>query len=370
MAETPEQVAARIDAEQAAAAAEQAAAAAALDKELTDKEAANATLHSQAISVHNIKILIPMTLDKSANNYRRWRSMFLVVLGKYNLQDHVLSDVAHPTRSAWTTMDCCVVTWIYCTTSNDLQQSLMLRNPAARAAWVYLEDEFLGQRESRALLMEAEFRSFKHGDLNVTDYCRRLETMAASLNDFGDPIGDRQLVLTLLRGLNGKFKHMVSNFKMQRPFPTFVEARTQLLLEEIDVHDNDIHGDGTPASNAGAQALVAAPSQPRPPFGSGSGGGSGGSGRNRRRGRGGNGGNGGNGGSNAPKNTGGPRPGAPAAAQTNPGSGTVQLWPHGYGGLPGHYMRPPFAPAPPPQSALHMMPYQQGGYYQPPLSVF
>ena len=58
--------------------------------------------------------------------------------------------------------------------------------------------------------------------------------MAATLNDFGDPIGDRTLVLTLLRGLNGKFWPMVSNLKMRQPFPTFEEART-LLLEEINI---------------------------------------------------------------------------------------------------------------------------------------
>ena len=134
-------------------------------------------------------------------------------------------------------MDCCVLMWVYYTISNDLQQSLMIRDPAARDAWLYLEGEFLGQYESRALLLEAEFRSFKQGDLSITDYCRRLETMAASLKEFGDPVGDRQLVLTLLRGLNGKFRHMVSNLRMQRPFPTFTEARTLLLLEEIDVND-------------------------------------------------------------------------------------------------------------------------------------
>jgi hypothetical protein len=69
--------------------------------------------------------------------------------------------------------------------------------------------------------------------------------MAASLGEFGDPIGDRQLVLTLLCGLNEKFWHMVSNLKTQRSFPTFAEARTLLLLEEIDV--NDIHDNGTSA---------------------------------------------------------------------------------------------------------------------------
>ena len=66
--------------------------------------------------------------------------------------------------------------------------------------------------------------------------------MAASLKEFGDPVGDRQLVLTLLRGLNGKFRHVVSNLRMQRPIPMFTEARTMLLLEEIDV--NDLQDDG------------------------------------------------------------------------------------------------------------------------------
>jgi uncharacterized membrane protein YgcG len=370
MSETAEQIAARLAKE----------AVEALDRELTAQEAANKDLHAQAIGVHNIKILIPVTLDKSASNYHRWRTMFLVVLGKYNLQDHVLTDVAHPTRAAWKTMDCCIVTWIYCTTSNDLQHSLMLRSPAARAAWLYLQDEFLGQRESRTLLLEAEFRTFKQGDLNVTDYCRRLETMAASLSDFGDPIDDRQLVLTLLRGLNGKFKHMVSNLKMQWSFPTFVEARTSLLLEEIDVHDIEIHSDGTPASTAGTQALVAAHQPPCPQSGSGSG--SSGStsnsgGRNRRRGRGGNGdqtGHGGqtggqSGGQAHSKAPGGPRPGVHAAppGYFNPWSGTVQLWPHGYGDPSGHSMlRHPFQPIAQPLPALHMMPYQGGSYQQPP----
>lgn len=82
--------------------------------------------------------------------------------------------------------------------------------------------------------------------------------MAASLGDFGDPIGDRQLVLTLLRGLNSKFGHMVSNLKMQRPYPTLAAARMLLLLEEIDV--NNVVDDGPPAPTAGPLALVTAPS--------------------------------------------------------------------------------------------------------------
>ncbi|XP_012700662.1 uncharacterized protein LOC101766505 [Setaria italica] len=319
----------------------------ALDKALTAKEAANTTLHAQAIALHNIKSAITLVLDKSSNNYGRWRPLFLIVLGKYNLKEHVLTDIAYPDRSAWATMDSCVLTWIICTVSNDLQQSLLIRDPTARSAWLFLEDEFLGQRESRALLLEAEFRSFRQGDLSVTDYCRRLETMAASLKEFGDPIGDRQLVLTLLRGVNGKYRHMVSNLKMRAPFPTFAEARTLLLLEEIDV--NDVHDDVTPAPPSETQALLAAKPQP-PRTGSGgsgvqgSGTGNSNNSRNRRRGRGG---NGGTNNGKAGAGQGAPNGAVQGAGQPavrpgqNPWSDTLQLWPHGFGGLPGQQLQRP-----------------------------
>lgn len=202
---------------------------------LDQHEADHATLWAQATAVLNIKVLIPVTLDSIANNFNKWRGLFLVVLGKYALTRHVLYDEALSDRPVWVQMDCTVLTWIYGTVSNDLLQSLMIHSFNARGAWRFLEDEFLNHSESRALLLETQFRNLRQGSMSVGDYCRRLETMAATLGEFGDPISDRQMVLTLLRGLNSKFRHMVSNLKMHRPFPTFAEARTHLQLEEIDL---------------------------------------------------------------------------------------------------------------------------------------
>jgi hypothetical protein len=263
-------------------------------------------------------------------------------------------------------MDCCVLTWVYCTVSNDLQQALMIRDPTARDAWLYLEDEFLGQRESRALLMEAEFRSFKQGALSITDYCRRLETMAASLKEFGDPIDDWQLVLTLLRGLNDKYRHMVSNLKMQRSFPTFLRPAPCCSLRNS-------------TSTTSATTLLPTPSLAHRPWSCTS---------NRSS-------------SGTP-----PRPLAlvlppvglaategtatavadavemaatgatmvtrvpgtlglvhaliPPLGYGNLWSGCVQMWPHGYSVFPGHMPRPPLDQQP--QPGLHMMPTSTPGF--------
>lgn len=249
-------------------------------------------------------------------------------------------------RSAWVQMNCTVLTWIYGTINNQLQQSVMLRNPNARVAWTFLENEFLGQTESRALLLSAEFHTAKQGSLSITDFCRRLETMAATLGEFGDPISDRTLVLTLLRGLNGKFRHMVSNLKMQRPFPTFEDARTLLLLEEIDI--DDVAADATPPAPPAFVATPAAAPRPTPHTGGSSNTNTGQGGQSsqrssRRRGRGG----------KHPlvpgNNSGGPRP---PASFTNPWAGTVQFWPHPYA-PGGGALRMPHRPPPAAFTAIH-----------------
>ncbi|XP_072147887.1 uncharacterized protein [Setaria viridis] len=240
---------------------------------LDEYEAAHVAIWAQATAVVNVKALIPVILDQATNTYTKWHGMFLTVLGKYALTRHVLEDEAFPTRPAWVQADCVVLTWIHGTISGDLQQSLMMRQRPAREAWCYLEDEFLGQRESRALLLEMQFRNFRQDSLTITDYCRRLESMAVSLAEFGDPIGDRQMVLTLLRGLSGKFRHMVSILKMHRPFPTFAEARTHLLLEEMEINARPpsppaaLVAAPCPAANTGGPAVprYGAPTPPARP---------------------------------------------------------------------------------------------------------
>jgi hypothetical protein len=123
-------------------------------------ETKHAVVHAQALAFVNIKVMIPITLDRVANNYDWWRNVFLVILGKYALTDHVLSDDAHPTRSPWVQMGCTVLSWIYDTINADLQQQVMLKDPSARAAWIVLDNEFLGQPESRAFVLSTEFHQF------------------------------------------------------------------------------------------------------------------------------------------------------------------------------------------------------------------
>jgi len=96
----------------------------------------------------------------------------------------------------------------------------MGRGGSARAAWLAIEAQFLGNQETRALHLDAQFRHFCQGDLSITDYYRKFKSMADDLADLVEPVTDRTLVLNGIRGLNENF-------------PTFLDVRNDLLLEEI-----------------------------------------------------------------------------------------------------------------------------------------
>ena len=72
------------------------------------------------------------------------------------------------------------------------------------------------------------------------------------------------MVLTLLRGLGGKFCHMVSILKMHRLFPTFAEARAHLLLEDMEIDARPLSSPSALVTTTPRPAAPGAPAPPRP----------------------------------------------------------------------------------------------------------
>jgi hypothetical protein len=60
-----------------------------------------------------------------------------------------------------------------------------------------------------------------------------MKTMADTLRTLGAPITDECLVLNLLRGLSPRFDRVTPILTRMKPFPTFVETKNDLLLEEL-----------------------------------------------------------------------------------------------------------------------------------------
>lgn len=190
--------------------------------------AAVLNLHAQAVAVQNIRSLVHVILDVNSGNFARWREQFLLTLGKYSLQGHVLHDDCPLNSPDWERMDCVVRSWLYGTLSDNLLDIIRHRGDqgvTARTIWLAIESQFLGNREARALILDAK--------LSVTDYCKLLKTTAYNLADLGEPVSDRSLVLNLIRGLNERFASVGRHLRRGRPFPSFLEACDELILEEL-----------------------------------------------------------------------------------------------------------------------------------------
>jgi hypothetical protein len=286
-------------------------------------------LHYQAGGVQNIRLLVPVVLEPESPSYARWRDLVLLTLRRYALDDHVLLDTAGavPTPS-WLRLDSVVLSWILGTISLDLHD-LVRNTPSARGAWLALEGQFLGNAEARALRLDASFRTFVQGDLSVSEYCRQMKGMADSLGDLGWPVEDRILVLNVLRGLSDRYSYLRTWITRQRPFPTFLQVRDDLVMEELTQGLQPGSTSASGSSSSSSTALAATPPRPAtPPQSSllgplppGPSGGGGGRGGRRRRGGGRGAGRGGN--TTTPP----PPRGAPWPSYNNPWSGRISMWP-------------------------------------------
>ena len=57
--------------------------------------------------------------------------------------------------------------------------------------------------------------------------------MADQLGALGEVVTDRTLVFHVIRGLSERFKNVGMHLRHGRPFPTFIDAKADLLLEEL-----------------------------------------------------------------------------------------------------------------------------------------
>ncbi|XP_066341145.1 uncharacterized protein [Miscanthus floridulus] len=130
-------------------------------------------------------------------------------------------------------MDYVIKSWIVATLTDDLGEIISAQGSTARHAWLAIESQFLGNREARSIHLETWFRNFIQGLLSITDNCRKLKKMVDDLTALGEVGTDHTLILNVIRGLNEHFSHVGTLLHHARPFPTFLEARDDLILEEL-----------------------------------------------------------------------------------------------------------------------------------------
>ncbi|XP_071705184.1 uncharacterized protein [Rutidosis leptorrhynchoides] len=98
-----------------------------------------------ALTVSNIKNMIPITLELNKSQYNSWSQLFKIHCRAYDVVDHITPKSTDSSSSTgttpvtpdplWDRRDAIVLQWIYGTISDDLRETIMENESDAAAAW-------------------------------------------------------------------------------------------------------------------------------------------------------------------------------------------------------------------------------------------
>jgi hypothetical protein len=191
------------------------------------------TTASLAVNVASVKTHVPVVLDLTMPNYSKWRMLIGVLIGRYELSDHITTDTPIAERTAeWTRLDYIVRSWLYGSVSEDILDIIMAENQTAFEAYALICNLFLDNQLTCTVYLKAKFRALVQGDLTITAFCHHLKSLADALCDVGQFVTDQTMVLTCLRGLNPRFSDITTLVTMQRSMMSLLQTRCLLLLHE------------------------------------------------------------------------------------------------------------------------------------------
>jgi hypothetical protein len=88
------------------------------------------------------------------------------------------------------------------------------------------------------LHLDTMFCNFIQGELSVSNYYRKMKSMANSLADLDCTVSDCNLILNVLRELNKLYDHLRAIIMRRTPFPSFHKVWENLVLEELTLIPN------------------------------------------------------------------------------------------------------------------------------------
>ncbi|KAL4555611.1 hypothetical protein LXL04_038235 [Taraxacum kok-saghyz] len=201
---------------------------------MSDDEGNHPKLHptDRVYGITNIKSYVPLVLDLDRLNYDSWKELFKTHCLGYSVYDHLIGDDSEPDDPEWETIDNIVKQWIYGTLSQTVLQAILKPDSTAASVWQTIEQLFHENKDAKAMELDDELRNLSIGDLGIIEYCNKVKSIYDLLTNIGSPVSQRNLVIYTINGLSPKYAHIATTIRHKDPFPTFLEMRSMLSLEE------------------------------------------------------------------------------------------------------------------------------------------
>jgi hypothetical protein len=221
----------------------------------------DAHLWAQATAIQSVRSLVPVVLDFKSNVFPKWRTFFNIAVTTYTLEDH-LTRATPSTDATWLRLDATLHRWLYGSMAMDIVDLVMPTSTAADApaataytVWTAVHGLFNDNKNTRVVYLAEEFRNIKQEDRSVNEYLNMQKAAADALAEVGAPVSDSDLVTNVIKGLHERFDSVTDIAPLLTSFPTFLNFRNMLLLQEMKVAHR--------SPNTSASAFVA--KAPAPP---------------------------------------------------------------------------------------------------------
>ncbi|XP_076945900.1 uncharacterized protein LOC143617131 [Bidens hawaiensis] len=196
-----------------------------------------------AITVSNIKTLVPITLDNETGQYTSWSVLFKIHCCAYQVYDHLLPRPTQPKPASssteapkpddlWDRLDAIVLRWIYGTISMDILNTILKPDTTAHEAWTTLETLFQDNKSSRCIYLTQKLNNTRLDNFdNMAAYSQEIKVLSDQLANVEAPLTDEQMVQQLVTGLNEQYEGIAMLISNLKPLPTFHEAWSKLMRE-------------------------------------------------------------------------------------------------------------------------------------------
>ncbi|XP_051199879.1 uncharacterized protein [Lolium perenne] len=172
--------------------------------------------------------------------------MVQIAVTTYGLADHLTTATPPADDDEWLRMDATVLCWLYGSVTPEVTDMVMESPTTAYSIWLRIVALFRDNQQARAGYLGQKFRNIEQEGKSITAYCLEQKTVADALGDVGAPVADDALVWNVLKGLDSDYDHIAALVPLLTPFPSFLQLRNMLLLQELKPH----HGNHAPAPAA------------------------------------------------------------------------------------------------------------------------
>ncbi|VFQ74073.1 unnamed protein product [Cuscuta campestris] len=221
---------------------------------ITSQDNTSKSPHLAFTTISNVKLHVPIQLSFSQPNYKKWSRLFLLLVRRFNLHRYLDGSVVPISQDddEWFQLDALLQGWILSTITDEVSDLVISSTTFAAYLWKVIHDLFHDNKHARAMQLEHQFRTTIKGNTPMATYCQTLFNIADWLDDVDAPVSQHQLVLQMLRGLLEDLQAQTSFLQFQDPLPTFLQARSALLLLERQRTSLDNHGSSALVARSGS----------------------------------------------------------------------------------------------------------------------